>query len=111
MGVIGAIMVVKSMAYTNPGNHGDGEGQRTLSGDVYRQIISLLQLVKTSVAKSPEATALFMDELSSVIATGHLDSKVEVSGALIPLMRNKGIYQVNILLNLMEYSYFNKYQN
>ena len=55
-------------------------GGGELSDDVYRQIVNLLELVKTSTAKSPEAGALFMDELSSVINQGTIYPKVEVRG-------------------------------
>ena len=53
--------------------------QRPLTDGMYKQVISLLQLVRTSSGKLPEVSALFMDELSSVVEKGHLDAKVEVS--------------------------------
>ncbi|KAL5014959.1 hypothetical protein ScPMuIL_009229, partial [Solemya velum] len=71
MGVIGAIMVVKSMA------HSSGDLAKPLSEDMYKQVISLLQLVRASVRVMPEAACLFMDELSSVVASGQLHSRVE----------------------------------
>lgn len=45
---------------------------------MYKQVTSLLLLVRSSSSKSPEAYALFMDELSFIVAQGKLVSKVEV---------------------------------
>ncbi len=57
---------------------GDEDASVSITDDVYKQVVSLLQLVRTSVAHSPEAAALFMDELAAVIQKGIIDSKVEV---------------------------------
>ena len=70
----------------------------SLSDDVYQQVVNLLELVKTSSTKTPEAMALFMDELSSVINQGIIDSKVEVRrGAvcivILPFGVIKSVYQ------------------
>lgn len=56
--------------------------QDDLGEDRYKQVTSLLILVRSSSSKSPEAYALFMDELSSIIAQGKLVSKVEVNTVL-----------------------------
>ena len=50
-----------------------------LTDSLYKQVINLLQLVKTSSSRMSEAAALFMDELANVVGQGHLDSKVEVT--------------------------------
>ena len=47
--------------------------------DAYKQVVNLLQLVRASTNGSPEAAALFMDELSSVVTRGIIDAKVEVT--------------------------------
>jgi hypothetical protein len=49
-----------------------------ISNSSYKQVVNLLKLVQTSSSQSPEAAALFMDELSAVISKGALDTKVEV---------------------------------
>ena len=49
-----------------------------ITEETYKQAINLLQLVKTSCSRSSEASALFMDELATVIKNGDLDPKVEV---------------------------------
>jgi hypothetical protein len=49
-----------------------------LTDSLYKQVINLLQLVKTSSSRMPEGAALFMDELANVVGKGHLDTKVEV---------------------------------
>ena len=79
LGVIGAIMMLKSMAcdVPTPVSQSQSSLETSLSDDVYQQVISLLQLTRTCGAKSPEAGALFMDELAQVIRSNALDPKVE----------------------------------
>ncbi|XP_055999179.1 Fanconi anemia group D2 protein-like isoform X3 [Ostrea edulis] len=78
MGIIGAVMVVKSIAYNQ---NGDGDPSQASSGplteSLYKQVINLLQLVRTSSSRMSEGAALFMDELANVVGKGHLDMKVE----------------------------------
>ena len=52
--------------------------QPELSDELFKQVTSLLQLVRSSSTKSSEAYALFMDELSAVVSKGQLNNKVEV---------------------------------
>ena len=56
-----------------------------LTDSLYKQVINLLQLVKTSSSRMSEAAALFMDELANVVGQGHLNSKVEVDSIQIPV--------------------------
>lgn len=78
MGIIGAVMVVKSIAYNQNGDNEPSQAPAgPLTDSLYKQVINLLQLVKTSSSKMSEAAALFMDELANVVGKGHLDSKVE----------------------------------
>ena len=50
-----------------------------LSEDVYAKVVDLLQLVKTSSNRSPDTSALFMQELAGVVKRGVLHAKVEAS--------------------------------
>ena len=59
-------------------DHSSTDSPASLSDDIYHQVVSLLELVKTSCAKTPQAMALFMDELSAVISQGSIDARVEV---------------------------------
>jgi len=84
IGVIGAIMVVRSMSKKKNEEEGseetlDTESQQatTLSNDVYKQIISMLDMVRNSVSQAPEAAALFYDELARIIQLGGIDPKIE----------------------------------
>ncbi|XP_060605548.1 Fanconi anemia group D2 protein-like [Ruditapes philippinarum] len=79
MGVIGAVMIVSCIAQTSNIEESTENSctQEELSPDLYKQVTSLLTLVRSSSSKSPEAFALFMDELSTIIAQGKLQSKVE----------------------------------
>jgi len=70
---------LSNLIYSNENNSEDSTStQEELPDDLYKQVTSLLLLVRSSSSKSPEAYALFMDELSSVVAHGKLVSKVEV---------------------------------
>ncbi|XP_052284224.1 Fanconi anemia group D2 protein-like isoform X1 [Dreissena polymorpha] len=81
MGVIGAVMIVTCVAEKSqpagPESSGNSSTPDTLEADLYNQVVSLLTLVRSSSAKSPEAYALFLDELSSIVAQGKLVSNVE----------------------------------
>ncbi|XP_021343216.1 Fanconi anemia group D2 protein-like [Mizuhopecten yessoensis] len=77
MGVIGAIMIIKSIAYKSTNTVLTQLESVPLSDDLYKQVVSLLQMVKTSSSRTPEVAALFMDELAAVIRRGQMDSKVE----------------------------------
>ena len=56
----------------------EDQSASSIPDDVFKQVISLLKLVMGSVARYPEAAALFMDELAGVIHKGIIDPKVEV---------------------------------
>ncbi|XP_078597368.1 Fanconi anemia group D2 protein-like isoform X1 [Branchiostoma floridae x Branchiostoma japonicum] len=71
MGVIGAIMVVRSLGAKRQ------EGAPSISKDFYDQITSLLGMVRTSCQHMPDEYALFMDELACVMQKRQLDEKVE----------------------------------
>ncbi|XP_053376879.1 Fanconi anemia group D2 protein-like [Mercenaria mercenaria] len=79
MGVIGAVMIVSCIAQSSNTEESTENSctQEELSDDLYKQVTSLLTLVRSSSSKSPEAFSLFMDELSTIIAQGKLQSKVE----------------------------------
>ncbi|XP_077863629.1 Fanconi anemia group D2 protein-like, partial [Saccoglossus kowalevskii] len=82
IGVIGAIMLIHNMAYNDKSDEESVDQSASLNvapiGDEnYKQVISLLELVRNSSSKSPEAAALFFDELSAVISGGDLDSRIQ----------------------------------
>ncbi|XP_022805734.1 Fanconi anemia group D2 protein-like [Stylophora pistillata] len=84
IGIIGAIMVVHSMAKKRSVNEGseetmDSQSQprTTLSNDVYKQICSMLEMIRNSTNQTPEAAALFYDELARIIQLGGIDPKIE----------------------------------
>lgn len=56
-----------------------------ITDEQFKQVVGLLQLVRTSCSRMPEASALFMDELCNVISNGQLDPKVEVSACMLSL--------------------------
>ena len=47
----------------------------------YKEVIGVLQLVRSCSTQSPLVSALFMDELSTAIQRGDICPQVEVSGA------------------------------
>lgn len=77
MGVIGAVMIVSCVAQSSGDRTENSNSEDEISDDLYQQVTSLLMLVCTSSLKSPEAYALFMDELSAIVAKKKLQSKVE----------------------------------
>ncbi|XP_044183012.1 Fanconi anemia group D2 protein-like isoform X2 [Acropora millepora] len=85
IGIIGAIMVVRSMAkkrIVEEGSEetmGDTESQRqsTLSDEAYKQVTSMLDLIRNRISQAPEAAALFYDELARIIQLGGIDPKIE----------------------------------
>lgn len=50
----------------------------SLSQDVFKQILGLLDLVKSSCGQAPEAAALFFDELANIVQKGDLHPKILV---------------------------------
>ncbi|XP_064631858.1 Fanconi anemia group D2 protein-like [Lineus longissimus] len=80
MGVIGTIMVVKSLARVRPESsidESDADGEQSINEEAYTQVINLLKLAQASCAKMPEVHALFLDELSLIMQEGSLNPKVE----------------------------------
>ncbi|KAJ1109394.1 hypothetical protein NDU88_006755 [Pleurodeles waltl] len=75
IGIIGAVMMVGSMATNKKNNEGPAE-KTQLSNETYRQVTALLELVRTCSEQSPEAAALYYDELASLVQTGSLDHQV-----------------------------------
>ncbi|KAL2091556.1 hypothetical protein ACEWY4_013819 [Coilia grayii] len=75
IGIIGAVMVVGSMGArrNNPENTQGG----TLPKETQRQVISLLELVRSCSEASPEAAALYYDELAKLVQTGKLDPLIQ----------------------------------
>ncbi|XP_031424301.1 Fanconi anemia group D2 protein [Clupea harengus] len=75
IGIIGAVMVVGSMGArrNNPENTQGG----TLPKETQRQVINLLELVRSCSEGSPEAAALYYDELAKLVLTGKLDPLIQ----------------------------------
>nr|XP_015202792.1 PREDICTED: Fanconi anemia group D2 protein [Lepisosteus oculatus] len=77
IGIIGAVMVVGGMA-SHRTNSASSNGQEpSLSKEICRQVTALLELVRSCSEGSPEAAALYYDELANLVQTGHLDKVVQ----------------------------------
>ncbi|XP_072238328.1 Fanconi anemia group D2 protein [Leuresthes tenuis] len=75
IGIIGAVMIVGSMGASRPKVK---ESQNaSLSQETVRQVTALLELVKSSSESSPEAAALYYDELANLIWSSTLDPQVQ----------------------------------
>ncbi|XP_005941174.2 Fanconi anemia group D2 protein [Haplochromis burtoni] len=75
IGIIGAVMIVGSMgAFRSKAKESQS---RSLSQETIRQVTALLELVKSSSESSPEAAALYYDELANLILSSTLDSQVQ----------------------------------
>uniref|UniRef100_UPI003AAD53E2 Fanconi anemia group D2 protein n=1 Tax=Centroberyx gerrardi TaxID=166262 RepID=UPI003AAD53E2 len=75
IGIIGAVMVVGSMGARR--SKVDGSQGGTLSQETYRQVTALLELVQSCSESSPEAAALYYDELANLILNSTLDPQVQ----------------------------------
>ncbi|KAM4612640.1 Fanconi anemia group D2 protein [Polymixia lowei] len=75
IGIIGAVMVVGSMGARRPKMEGSQGG--TLPQETYRQVTALLELVRSCSESSPEAAALYYDELANLILNSTLDPLVQ----------------------------------
>ncbi|XP_047439463.1 Fanconi anemia group D2 protein isoform X2 [Mugil cephalus] len=75
IGIIGAVMIVGSMGASRAKANEAQNG--SLSKETFRQVTALLELVKSSSESSPEATALYYDELANLILSSSLDPQVQ----------------------------------
>ncbi|KAM9758802.1 Fanconi anemia group D2 protein isoform 1-T1 [Menidia menidia] len=75
IGIIGAVMVVGSMGACRP--KGKESQNTSLSQETLRQVTALLELVKSSSETSPEAAALYYDELANLIWSSNLEPQVQ----------------------------------
>ncbi|XP_029455471.1 Fanconi anemia group D2 protein isoform X2 [Rhinatrema bivittatum] len=76
IGIIGAVMMVGSMAIKSNKPERQQSQRVLLSSEVYRQVTALLELVRSCSEQSPEAAALYYDELASLVHKGSLDQQV-----------------------------------
>ncbi|XP_034539766.1 Fanconi anemia group D2 protein [Notolabrus celidotus] len=74
IGIIGAVMIVGSMGASRVKLKESQNG--SLSQETLRQVSALLELVKSSSESSPEAAALYYDELANLILSSTLDPQV-----------------------------------
>ncbi|XP_051568967.1 Fanconi anemia group D2 protein isoform X1 [Myxocyprinus asiaticus] len=75
IGIIGAVMMVGSMGACR--NKPDGSQGGTLPKETHRQVMALLELVRSCSESSPEAAALCYDELANLMQTCKLDPLVQ----------------------------------
>ncbi|XP_058844694.1 Fanconi anemia group D2 protein-like [Acipenser ruthenus] len=76
IGIIGAVMVVGSMGTRRSKPEGVSSEAVPLPKETYRQVTALLGLVRSCSECSPEAAALYYDELANLVQTGDLDPQV-----------------------------------
>ncbi|XP_041834806.1 Fanconi anemia group D2 protein isoform X2 [Melanotaenia boesemani] len=75
IGIIGAVMIIGSMGACR--QKGKESQNVSLSQETFRQVTALLELVKSSSESSPEAAALYYDELANLIWSSTLDPQVQ----------------------------------
>ncbi|XP_039972214.1 Fanconi anemia group D2 protein [Xiphias gladius] len=75
IGIIGAVMIVGSMGAFRPKMKEPQNG--SLPQETFRQLTALLELVRSSSESSPEAAALYYDELANLILSSTLDPQVQ----------------------------------
>ncbi|XP_074535183.1 Fanconi anemia group D2 protein [Halichoeres trimaculatus] len=74
IGIIGAVMIVGSMGASRAKLKESQNG--SISQETFRQVTALLELVKSSSESSPEAAALYYDEMANLVLTSTLDPQV-----------------------------------
>ncbi|XP_035858240.1 Fanconi anemia group D2 protein isoform X1 [Sander lucioperca] len=75
IGIIGAVMIVGSMGAIRPKVKESQTG--SLPQETFRQVTALLELVKSSSESSPEAAALYYDELANLVLSSALHPQVQ----------------------------------
>nr|XP_046239793.1 Fanconi anemia group D2 protein isoform X2 [Scatophagus argus] len=75
IGIIGAVMIVGSLGASRVKAKDSQNGSLPL--EAFRQVTALLELVKSSSESSPEASALYYDELANLILSSTLDPQVQ----------------------------------
>ncbi|XP_061689919.1 Fanconi anemia group D2 protein isoform X2 [Syngnathoides biaculeatus] len=75
IGIIGGVMIIGSMGALVP--KCKDTPNSSLPPETFRQLSSLLELVQSSSETSPEAAALYCDELANLIQTSTLDPQVQ----------------------------------
>ncbi|KAI3370125.1 hypothetical protein L3Q82_024917 [Scortum barcoo] len=75
IGIIGGVMIVGSMGALRLKVKESQNG--SLPQETFRQVTALLELLKSSSESSPEAAALYYDELANLILNSTLDPQVQ----------------------------------
>ncbi|GAA6215791.1 Fanconi anemia group D2 protein [Lates japonicus] len=75
IGIIGGVMIIGSMGALRSKVKESQNG--SLPQEMFRQVTALLELVRSSSESSPEAAALYYDELANLIMTSTLDPQVQ----------------------------------
>ncbi|XP_075893389.1 Fanconi anemia group D2 protein isoform X2 [Nelusetta ayraudi] len=75
IGIIGAVMIVGSMGALR--SKGKESEKTSIPDDTFRQMKALLELLKSSSQSSPEAAALYYDELANLVMSSTLDPQVQ----------------------------------
>ncbi|XP_019736648.1 Fanconi anemia group D2 protein isoform X3 [Hippocampus comes] len=75
IGIIGGVMIIGSMGAPAP--QAKDTQDNPLPPETFRQLSALLELVQSSSETSPEAAALYCDELANLIQSSTLDPQVQ----------------------------------
>uniref|UniRef100_A0A8C1GME2 FA complementation group D2 n=1 Tax=Cyprinus carpio TaxID=7962 RepID=A0A8C1GME2_CYPCA len=103
IGIIGAVMMVGSMGACR--NKPDGSQGGTLPKETHRQVMALLELVRSCSESSPEAAALYYDELANLLQTCKLDPLVQVYFLMTPhvcVSLSPFVFPASVMHNLDE---------
>ncbi|XP_069792709.1 Fanconi anemia group D2 protein isoform X2 [Narcine bancroftii] len=116
IGIIGAVMIVGSMACNRIKIDPCSSDLSAMSKESFRQATALIELVRTCIEHSPEAASLYCDEMANLVQKGDLDPQVqELIGRsvldnfqedfvidLIPEIDNKYLLPLKCMYNLDE---------
>uniref|UniRef100_H3BFD2 FA complementation group D2 n=1 Tax=Latimeria chalumnae TaxID=7897 RepID=H3BFD2_LATCH len=115
IGIIGAIMMVGSMAADSKTGDQSSDPE-PISKETYRQVTALLELVGSCSEHSPEAAALYYDELANLVQKGSLDPQIlewiaksvledfqeNFVADVVPAMQGDFLFPLKTLYNLDE---------
>ncbi|XP_059505732.1 Fanconi anemia group D2 protein isoform X2 [Stegostoma tigrinum] len=77
IGIIGAVMMMGCMVNDRSKIEPSSSDVPSMTKESFRQATALLELVRTCSEQSPEAAALYYDELANLVQKGKLDPQVQ----------------------------------
>uniref|UniRef100_A0A4W3K0T5 FA complementation group D2 n=1 Tax=Callorhinchus milii TaxID=7868 RepID=A0A4W3K0T5_CALMI len=98
IGIIGAVMMIGSLAYNRSKAEEASSNSATMSKESLRQATALLELVRGCSEHSPEAAALYYDELANLVIV----SRTKLLTRVLLILVSKYVLPLMVMYNLDE---------